>query len=493
MTTTPKRRLPRLSIYRNWVSLLGLLMSAGSLFAFLFLMIMELFTRNANAYVGILAFLILPMFLVSGLAIIGLGLLLERRRIIRSSDGQLPPLLLVDFSQPHTRRNLFVFSFVGMLILMFASIMMYQGYHFTESPQFCGQVCHTVMQPEYTTYQHSPHARLSCAECHIGSGAGWYVKSKISGLRQVYATLANNYSRPITTPVKNLRPAQETCEQCHWPSKFVGNLDRSYSHFLADQTNTPFTVRLLMKVGGGDPSHGPVGGIHWHMNVGNKVEYIANDDLRQVIPWVRVTNRQGVTTEYKTAGFTPDPAKQTIHSMDCMDCHNRPSHIFLSPDTSVDSALSLGQLDATMPGIKNNAVKALSETYATVAEATLKITTLMKDKYAGDARCQNATDEILKIYANNFFPEMKTNWKTHPTNIGHKEFPGCFRCHDGDHKTADGKQSIKANDCNTCHIIVAQGRDAQLDNLSAKGHAFEHPGGDIEGAKCTECHTGGPL
>ena len=171
-----------------------------------------------------------------------------------------------------------------MLFLLISALGSYQTYHFTESVNFCGQACHGVMKPEYVTYLHWPHARVSCAECHIGKGAGWYVRSKLSGTYQVYATMANKYPRPIPTPVKNLRPAQETCEECHWPQKFVGNLERTYNYFLSDETNTPFTVRMLMHVGGGDPTHGPVGGIHWHMNVGNKVEYLATDEARQKIP-----------------------------------------------------------------------------------------------------------------------------------------------------------------------------------------------------------------
>lgn len=487
-------KLPRLSVFRNWISLIGLLLTAGSLFAFAFLVVLELLTKGSNAYVGILAFLILPMCLGLGLAVIALGLILERRKILKSSDGQLPPVLLLDFSQPHIRRNLLVFTFSGILILIFATVMLYQGYHFTESPQFCGQVCHTVMSPEYTTYQHSPHARLSCAECHIGSGASWYVKSKVSGLRQVYATALNSFSRPILTPVKNLRPAQDTCEQCHWPSKFVGNLDRSYVHYLADTSNTPFTVRLLLKVGGADPKQGPVGGIHWHMNVGNRIEYVSKDELHQTIPWVRVTNRSGKTNVFNVAGYTPDPAKEVIQVMDCMDCHNRPSHIFQSPDAAIDMALAAGKLDPAMTNIKKIALEALTAPYASVEEASTRIAAQIQSKYPGDTRAEGATKELQAIYRDNFFPEMKTNWKTHPNNLGHKDFPGCFRCHDGEHKSADGKDSIKASDCNTCHIILAQGQAGELDNLNAKGHSFAHPGGELDaGAKCNDCHTGGSL
>lgn len=492
MNTETKPSLPELKIFRNWLSLFGLLMASCSILAFCVLMAMELLSGEANPYSGIVAFLILPGILAMGLGIIGIGLLLERRKMRRTSGGLPPPVLSLDFSNPRVRRNLIITVNAGLLVFMVTAIMLYHGYHFTESVAFCGRVCHTVMEPEYTTFQHSPHARLKCADCHIGSGASWYVKSKLSGLRQVVAVARNSYSRPIETPVKNLRPAQDTCEQCHWPSKFVGNLDRTITRYMADETNTPYSIRLLLKVGGGDPAQGPVGGIHSHINVGNKIEYVATDDRRQVIPWVRRTDLQGVVTEYSVPGFKLDPYRHVIRRMDCIDCHNRPSHIFRSPAESVDMSLSLGKLDPAMPRIKKNAIELLTAPYATAKEAQEKIAATLTTQYPGDTRLPAATAEILMIYGENFFPEMKTSWKTHPSNLGHMESPGCFRCHDGEHKTGDGKLSIKANECNICHIIVAQGQGEQLEKLSAKGHAFEHPGGELDDTKCSECHTGGP-
>lgn len=493
MSTEQQSPTPRLSIFRSWISLFGLLLSTCSLFGFCFLLLFEILTAGSNPYVGIIAFLVLPMFLALGLFIIGAGLVLERRKMKATAGTLPPPILSLDFSLPHVRRNLVLVSGFTLVSLMVASIMLYRGYHFTESSQFCGEVCHTIMEPEYVAYKHSPHARLSCAECHIGSGASWYIKSKLSGLRQVFATLLNTYSRPIETPVKNLRPAQETCEQCHWPSKFVGNLDRSFTRYMSDDTNTPYTIRLLIKVGGGDPKQGALGGIHWHMNVGNQIEYIATDALRQTIPWVRMTDRTtGTVTEYSVPGFKPDPAKHSIRRMDCMDCHNRPSHIFKSPSEAVDLALSLGTLDPAMPKLKKTAVELLTGNYATTQEAFEKITAGLSKQYPGDTRLPATIDAIKQIYKDNFFPAMKTTWRTHPSNLGHMEFPGCFRCHDSEHKTADGSKSIKASDCNACHIIVAQGRGDQLEQLSAKGHLFQHPGGDLDETKCSECHTGGP-
>ncbi|MCC7519341.1 MAG: NapC/NirT family cytochrome c [Verrucomicrobiae bacterium] len=476
-----------LSVLRNWVSLSGLLVAAGGLFSFLLLLALDAFARNANPYVGILAYLIAPSFVALGLAMVVLGLFLERRDILSRREGKL---LTFDLSRPRDRRRLVVFGVIGGVFLLVSAIGSYRSYHFTESVAFCGQACHTVMEPEYVTYLNSPHARVACSECHIGPGAEWYVKAKISGLHQVYATAFNTFSRPIETPIRNLRPAQETCEQCHWPKKFAGNMDLIFYHYLADSTNTPYTVRLLMKVGGGDPARGPVGGIHWHMNVANKVEYIATDEKRQVIPWVRVIDPQGVVTEYRTPSFKDDPSKHTIRRMDCMDCHNRPTHIYQSPNEAVDLSLALGRLDPRMPEIKKEAVKALLLPASTREEGLRKIAAALHERYRDDPRLEKTIAEVQAISRENFFPEMKASWKIYPNNIGHKNWPGCFRCHDGEHATSDGKRSIKANDCNACHVILAQGVGKQLENLSAKGHAFQHPGGETGDMKCSECHNG---
>ncbi len=483
-------RQTRISIFRNWICLCGLIVAGGSMFAFLLLFILDALAPVSNPYVGILAYLIAPGFFVTGFLMVAVGLLIERRQLKKQGPGSTIPVLIVDLSRSRDRKNLILLSSAALVFMVITAVGSYRSYHFTESVEFCGQACHTVMQPEFTTYMHSPHARVACSQCHIGPGAEWYVKAKISGLHQVYAVMRSSYEKPISTPIKNLRPAQETCEQCHWPNKFVGNIDRTYRHYLSDTNNTPFAVRLLLKVGGSDPNHGPVGGIHWHMNVGNKVEYIASDEQRQVIPWVRVTDAQGVVTEYKTSKFKPD-SKQVIRKMDCMDCHNRPAHNYQVPDDAVDLAMSLSRIDPGIPSIKKEAVKVLTRQYANETEALQKIATELAEKYPDDPRIRPAIEAVQQIYRDNFFPEMKANWKVYPSNIGHKNWSGCFRCHDGEHLASDGKRTIKANDCNACHIILAQGAGAELEQLNSKGQEFKHPGGDYGEMKCSDCHTGG--
>jgi hypothetical protein len=218
---------------------------------------------------------------------------------------------------------------------------------------------------------------------------------------QLYATAFNKFPRPVPTPIKNLRPAQETCEQCHWPEKFAGNLDRTYDYFLADETNTPFTVRMTMRVGGGDPSRGPVGGIHWHMNIANKVEYVAArkeegvwvaDVARQTIPWVRITDAQGVVKEFRSSGFTNDPNTFAVRTMDCMDCHNRPAHTFYpTPERAVDAAIAQGRIPREPPFVRREAVAAVGEAYSDRAVALEGIARRLTEFY----RAQSGTDARL--------------------------------------------------------------------------------------------------
>lgn len=479
----------RTSIFRNWISLSGLVIIVGSVFSFMLLTLLDALAHFSNPYIGILTYLVAPGFFVIGLVLGAVGAFLRHRQIVKYA-GPFPPVR-IDLTRGRDRRMLGFFLAGAVIFLLLSAIGSYQTYHYTESVQFCGQACHGVMKPELVTYLHSPHARVACAECHIGKGAKWYVRSKLSGTYQLYATAAKKYPTPIPTPVKNLRPAQETCEECHWPKKFVGNLERTYTSFLGDETNTMYTIRMLMKVGGGDPTHGPVGGIHWHMNVGNKIEYVAADDSRQKIPWVRMTDTQGVVTEFRSPKFTNVVDEASIRQMDCMDCHNRPAHRYQTPNSAVNLAMSLEKIDRALPYIKTNALYALTRNYTNETQALQGIATFLSSKYPQDARVRQAIDSVQQIYRDNFFPEMKATWAAYPDNIGHKDWPGCFRCHDGQHKTPDGKHSIKANDCNACHTILAQGSGKELETLSPMGIKFKHPGDEVDGA-CNDCHTGGP-
>src|SRR5688500_5167324 len=251
---------------------------------------------------GLLAYIVAPGFILLGAAIAFGGAWLHRRHL-RSGLPAARPAITIDLSRARDRKVLAGSAIAAAFFLMLTSLGSYQTYRYTESNQFCGQTCHTPMKPEFVAYQHSPHARVGCVDCHVGHGAEAYVKAKLNGVHQLIGVITGNYDRPIKTPIPNLRPAQDTCERCHWPDRYVGQLDRTYQHYLADETKTPFAVRLSLNVGGGNPEHGQSGGIHWHMNLANKVEYIATDRQRQVISWVRFTDSSGKITEYRTPDF----------------------------------------------------------------------------------------------------------------------------------------------------------------------------------------------
>jgi nitrate/TMAO reductase-like tetraheme cytochrome c subunit len=486
-TENPTPRTYRPSLLRNWLSLTGLVIVIGSLFSFALLFLMDTMAGFANPYIGILTYFVAPGFFFFGSFLTLIGALRQRRKLGKSIGFW--PKMVVDLSRPRDRKMMGVFIAGSVLFLLVSAVGSYHTYHFTESVQFCGQACHTVMKPELVTYQHGSHARVACVQCHIGPGAEWFVKAKISGTYQLYAVAFDKYPRPIPTPIKNLRPAQETCEQCHWPKKFVGNMDRSYDYFLSDETNTPYTIRLIMKVGGGDPTHGRVGGIHWHMNVANKIQYFATDEARQQIPYVRVTDSQGVITEYRMPKFTNDVNLAELRTMDCMDCHNRPAHTYQTPSDALNLAISLGKIDRSLPSVKANALSVLTHTYTNETEALETIATTLVGEYPDNALIRPAIDAVQEVYTNNFFPEMNASWKAYPNNIGHKDWPGCFRCHDGNHWTSDHKRTIKANDCNACHTILAQGSGGELLQLTPGGQKFKHPGDEVEGA-CNDCHDG---
>ena len=478
------------SLLRNSISLGGLIIAFGALFAFLLLFALDTLAPASNPYVGILTYLIAPGFLALGFLLTVSGALYQRWRNKKIKPATSRPLLSVDLSNPDERRNVIILSVIGVTFLLLTALGSYHTYHFTESVTFCGQACHTPMKPQFVTYQHSPHARVSCSECHVGPGATWYVKAKINGLHQVYSMFCDKFPRPIKMPISNLRPAQQTCEQCHWPEKFVGNLDRTYNHFLTDEMNTPYTLRMLLKVGGGDSTHGPVSGIHWHTSTDNKVEYLPADTENETIPWVRTTDPQGVVTEFQTSEFDGNVKEHLIRTMDCMDCHNRPAHIFKSPNEAVDLSLSLGRLDRSVPFIKKETVDILAKTYTSEKEALQGIATALNEKYPDIPQLKETISEVQRIFTQNFFPEMKADWRVYPNNIGHKDWMGCIRCHDDEHKTADGNRTIKASDCNTCHTILAEGSGEAISLLNLDGVDFSHPEEGWEDFNCNDCHTG---
>jgi nitrate/TMAO reductase-like tetraheme cytochrome c subunit len=488
--------------FYNPLTLVGAAVAALSFGLTLFLLLLETVAEHPKPYMGIIAFVVLPVFLVIGIAAAAYGVLRTHRRL-RAGIAREMQLPRIDLNNPHHRTAFAIISAGAILFLLFSAFGSFKAYEYTDSDAFCGETCHKVMSPEYTAYQYSPHARVGCVKCHIGSGADWFVRSKLSGTYQVYATIFNKYPRPILTPIQNLRPAQETCEQCHWPKHFFSEKEQSSSYYLSDEKNTRLTLTLLIKIGGGNIEAGPTSGIHWHMNIANEVVYFPADSTRQVIPWVRVTSPDGKRTVYRsTENAPPEEAiqKAKLRRMDCIDCHNRPTHIYHPPARSVNHVMSLGWVDPQLPNVKSVAVKVLETPYATTRggldSIKLAIDEYYRITYPEVARTmqpaiQRAIEEVQNIYGRNYFPEMQVSWKRFPDNIGHMYYPGCFRCHDGKHVSEDGK--VLSRECNTCHVILAQQMGTDSLHLSLSGVQYQHPvdiGDAWKETNCSDCHSG---
>lgn len=450
---------------RHPVGFLGVNLTTFAGVLLVVLVAIEATGRATNPYLGIVTFLILPAIFLGGLILMPVGHWLERKRVLREGEeGKLFPVLDLNRSRV---RNRFLFILVATLVnLCILAVVSYRGIEFMDSVEFCGETCHAVMHPELTAYRNSPHSRVRCVDCHIGPGASWFVKSKLSGTRQVFAAVLKTYPRPIPTPVHNLRPARETCEQCHWPQKFHGNKLVVKTHFQEDEANTPMKTVLSLKVGGGEA--GPdVAGIHWHVN--NKVEY-RSDEKRERITWVRAVRTDGTVKEFFRPGEAEQVADtsvggehaQTQRTMDCVDCHNRPTHIYKPAVVALDEAMLFGSVPSDLPYIRKEALAALLVEYQEKPAALAGIKEHLESFYRGQyaevmqtspEKVARAIEGVQKVYADNVFPSMKITWTTYPNHLGHERFPGCFRCHDEELATREGETI--SQDCSNCHGLLA--------------------------------------
>jgi nitrate/TMAO reductase-like tetraheme cytochrome c subunit len=449
---------PIVHLSNNWVSLLGVIAVTTGAVCWFFALPVTLAGAPTHPYVGILVFMILPGIFFGGLVLIPLGIVLRQReeRAAGTASRRFPP---VNWKNTDFRRIVYFVVSATVVNLVIGGEATYSAVNYMDSVTFCGLTCHNIMQPEYTAYRDSPHARVECVACHIGPGASWFVRSKLSGTGQVFAAVLHTYPRPVPTPVHNLRPARETCEQCHWPAKFTSDRLRVIPSYAEDEQNTLTKTVLLMKVGGGSGA-----GIHGvHVGRGVRIRYAYSDESRQTIPWVEYRDAAGKATVYATPGTKPpDSSGLPVREMDCIDCHNRPSHDFLLPGRALDNALAAGEIATTLPYIKKQGLEILKANYASRDAAAEQIPREVNAFYAKNyanvaaaraADVQKAGQALVAIYKRNVFPDMNVKWGTYVNNLGHNDFPGCFRCHDGNHTSASGK--AVSQDCDACHNLLA--------------------------------------
>jgi len=355
----------------------------------------------------------------------------------------------------------------GFLIL---GVIAIQVWEYSNSVAFCSNTCHDVHPEEPGAYLDSYHARVKCTECHMGrTGTIQGIFLKIGHFRHLPEVIFNNYDRPVES--ETLRPPNESCERCHWPPSFHGDTVLDVRHYLPDEQNSAKNTYLTLRTGGGDPNLGF--GIHWHIS--NHVEYIATGEQKQDIRWVRMTLPDGQTIEYNdvTDPLTAEEiAAAEKKPMDCVDCHNRAGHPFPSPPRLVDDSLATGEISSDLPWAKKEVTEILSAEYPDQETAVQAVETLPQ-QYTADypqaaveygPELEQATVTAGNLITQVVFEEPGITWQSFPDNIGHKTFPGCFRCHDGKHVASDGS-SIRLH-CNICHgipvTVSAGGRPPEL-------------------------------
>ena len=443
------------SAARNPVSLLGIAIATAMAWVFLALLAVYFLGYLDNPYIGLVLFVTIPAAFVFGLLLIPIGVRRERRR----APGVVPDWPVLDLRDAHQRSvtiAVLTLTFVNVLIV---SIAAYGGVHYMETTAFCGTLCHTTMEPEYVAHQRGPHAQIECVQCHVGPGAGPLVQSKLAGTRQLFEVVMNRVPRPVPPPPELISSTRATCESCHWPERFIGDRTRIIREFGNDEKNTESDTTLQLHVGGGSRARGVGTGIHWHMNLDNEIEFVVAADKPDSIPYVRLRDRVGNVREYFAQDATPQQiASGTRQRMDCMDCHNRPAHTFApSAARAIDDVIAQGLIPRELPFVRRESVAAIRQTYSDRSAAMTGIASHLREFYRArggvdSGQVERAIRGAQDAWASNVFPAMKVTWGTYPSNIGHVDSPGCFRCHDDSHKTKDG-QRVLSQDCELCHTI----------------------------------------
>ncbi|MEI6677678.1 MAG: NapC/NirT family cytochrome c [Mariniphaga sp.] len=488
---------------KNLITIAGSTIAIVSLLIIILLFVISSLLDSANSYLGIFIYMVLPTLMFFGLMLIPIGMIRAKRQEKSRMEGS-KDYPLWDFNKPSTRNAAAIFLVGTICLAILSSIGSFQAFHITESNEFCGKLCHFVMKPEYTAYQNSPHARVNCVECHVGSGAGWYVRSKLTGLYQVYAVITNQIPHPIASPIDNLRPAMETCEHCHWPQKFYDRKQKNKISYLADETTSAWNIHLQMKTSASNSAQGNAQGIHWHINPDVKIEYVASAVNKEKIPWVKYTNlKTKEVTIYEDSADKLTAAQRDslpTRKMDCIDCHNRPSHNYRAPQNFIDELITAGKIPRTLPDVKMMAMNILNQNYSTTDSAMIAIKKQVNEYYTSmyPKLVEPKKKDIEQIiagmqegYSQNIFPEMGVKWTAYPNHIGHLETNGCDRCHNDRHKSESGR--VISRDCNLCHDIVAQGTDSAMQvSSSFKPLEFKHPvdiNDEWKKTLCSECHA----
>ena len=499
-----RQRLPK--IFYNPISLIGAVIAVFNAGFIVFLSVVEAFSRRVHPYADLVIWIILPALVLFGVVLIIIGIRRERRKE-RAGVPAERRFLTVDFSDPKHRRTVVVLLTLFLILSLLYAFAGYKAYEFTESETFCGMMCHSVMGPEFRSHAYSVHAEIACVDCHVGPGAKYFLLYKLKGTRQLFDVMFKRYPRPIPTPVVDLRPSQDVCENCHGPKYQINQRLESRTYFLADKKNTRKTINLLLRMGRAELTTERPPRMHWHSSTTKEIVYAATDRKRTVIPWIRVKRLDGKERIYRSVDAKmsdAEAAKVGTRMMDCIDCHNRLGHSYNPPDAILNALLAVQLVVPDLPEIKSVAVKALDAEYMSREDALKRIDASIRDFYkttypaifsSKDAAIAASIGALQEVYARNYDPSMKVSWKNFPNNQGHRFSPGCFRCHDGKHRSDDG--AVLSRDCSLCHLLIERAGEAgssRADRAVFQVMKYPHPvdiGNSWKDMLCNECHGAG--
>ncbi|MBI9071258.1 MAG: NapC/NirT family cytochrome c [Melioribacteraceae bacterium] len=462
-----------LGVSVNWIGKLGMILTTSAFITFIVVEIPRLLGILTNAYIGLITYLLLPFLFIIGLILLPLGWWKYHKETGKSLDE----LATERFEDDELRAKTYgsrIFRVVIILTIanvIFLSAASFRTMSFMDDAEFCGTACHSVMNPEWMTYQDSPHANVNCVDCHVGEGVGALISSKLNGAYQMISVTFNLYERPIPTPVHQLRPARETCEKCHWPDKFYGSRLKRIVRYDSDETSTAKYTTLNLKIDTG--SKVGKAGIHWHIGKNNEVKYASVDDKRQEMLWVETKQDDGTYKKYinKTLGESDNSFEET-RIMDCVDCHNRATHIYEDPRKAVDIRIATGEIDHSLPFIKREALSSISKTFAEKELAKEVIRTHMERFYRNNyssladtkgKEIETAVKTLQRVYDKNVHPNMNIEWGSYPNHLGHDRDAGCFRCHNND--MVDESGTAIRYDCTLCHNILASDSETPFQYL----------------------------
>jgi len=445
----------------TWWGKAGVILTTSSFITFILFEAAHTLGLIRNAYIGLITYLLFPALFIIGLVLIPIGWYKYRR--LRG----LPTKRLLEekFSSEDVQARSFgsrvfltiiLFTLINVAFITTAGIRML---HFMDQAHFCGTACHTVMNPEWVTYQQSPHARVKCVECHVGEGVGALIDSKINGTRQMILAAFDAYHTPSPTPVHQLRPTRETCEKCHWPEKFYGRKIRTHVHYRPDSLSTPFYNTLILKIDAG--SRDEKAGIHWHIGAHSTVLFTSVDDEQDEMITVRALQPDSSWKEYTNTRLANRQVNfKKTRTMDCVDCHNRATHIYQDVEQAVDDLLYNGTIDRAMPYIKREALAAVTGNYPSHPAAMQGIEQHLNGFYMRQnpqpelqPQLAGAITGLQNIYNRNIHHQMKIEWGTYPSHLNHANGGGCFRCHNQNMRAEDG--SFIHNECTLCHSFMA--------------------------------------